>query len=82
MGFLSRNFTLEELCVTGTGLPNIPDAGHTEKMLYLATYILQPIRNKSNYEDVTSFSVNRKGNDVWDMLAVHLLIITAFTLQP
>ena len=42
---LSDNFTLEELCVTNTGAVNIPNEAQTEKLLYLATYILQPIRN-------------------------------------
>lgn len=42
---LSTNFTLEELCVTNTGAVNVPNEVQTEKLLYLATYILQPIRN-------------------------------------
>lgn len=46
MAKLTENFTLEELTVTNTGLPNVPDTVQTEKLLYLATYILQPIRNK------------------------------------
>lgn len=43
---LTANFTLEELCVTDTGAVNVPNEAQTEKLLYLATYILQPIRNK------------------------------------
>lgn len=46
MGLISKNFTLEELCVTETGLPNIPDDEAKSKLLYLATYLLQPIRDK------------------------------------
>lgn len=46
MAKLTENFTLEELTVTETGLPNVPDSVQTEKLLYLATYILQPIRNR------------------------------------
>ena len=46
MARLTENFTLEELTVTDTGLPNIPSEVQTEKLLYLATYILQPIRQK------------------------------------
>ena len=42
---LTTNFTLEELCVTDTGLPNMPDGAAQSKLLYLAIYILQPIRN-------------------------------------
>lgn len=43
---LSKNFTLEEMVVTNTGLPNIPQDIHKEKLLYLANYIMQPIRDK------------------------------------
>lgn len=46
MGKLTKSFTLEELCVTSTGLPNIPDDTAKEKLLYLATFVLQPIRDK------------------------------------
>lgn len=42
---LSDNFNLEEFCVTDTGLPNMPDGAAQSKLLYLAIYILQPIRN-------------------------------------
>ncbi len=51
---LSRNFTLEELIRTNTGLLNNPDEACREKLLYLATYILQPIRDKFGTIDVTS----------------------------
>lgn len=43
---LTENFTLEELTTTNTGLPNVPTNQEQEKLLYLATYILQPIRSK------------------------------------
>lgn len=43
---LSKNFTLDELCHTDTGLPNSPTLAQEEKLLYLACYILQPIRDK------------------------------------
>lgn len=43
---LSENFSIEELTVTETGLFNTPGAAELEKLLYLATYILQPIRNQ------------------------------------
>lgn len=46
MAKLTENFTLEELTVTNTGLPNVPNSLQVEKLLYLATYILQPIRDK------------------------------------
>lgn len=51
---LTKNFTLEELCVTETGLPNIPDKYAQVKLFYLATYILQPIRNKFGALKITS----------------------------
>ena len=43
---LSPNFTLEELCATSTGAANVPNEVQTKTLLYLVTYILQPIRNK------------------------------------
>jgi len=42
---LSKNFTLEELTRTDTGLPNNPEYTDHQRLLYLATYILQPIRD-------------------------------------
>jgi zinc D-Ala-D-Ala carboxypeptidase len=46
LGNLTKDFSISELTVTNTGLPNVPNQIQTEKLLYLATYILQPIRNK------------------------------------
>lgn len=43
---LTKNFSLEELLVTETGLPNQPNSLCVLKLLYLATYLLQPTRNK------------------------------------
>ena len=43
---LSKNFTLEELTVTNTGASNVPNEEQKRKLLYLATYLLQPIRDK------------------------------------
>ena len=51
---LSENFSLEELCRTETGVVNQPGEKELEKLLYLATYILQPIRNKFGEITVTS----------------------------
>ena len=42
---LSKNFTLSELARTDTGLPNEPNYHEQQKLLYLATFILQPIRD-------------------------------------
>jgi len=46
MTSLSENFTLEELARTCTGAPNEPDDRAREKLLYLANFILQPIRDR------------------------------------
>ena len=43
---LSKNFTLEELCVTDTGIDNVPDDAHKEKLFRLANSLLQPVRDK------------------------------------
>ena len=43
---LSENFSLDELTATTTGLPNQPDEETEVKLLYLANYVLQPIRNR------------------------------------
>lgn len=43
---LTKNFTLEELCVTSTGLRNVPEAQSVDKLLLLAWFILQPSRDK------------------------------------
>lgn len=61
---LTKNFTLEELTVTETGLSNIPDDNAIRSLLYLATYILQPIRGMWGALIITSgyrsFEVNKK----------------------
>lgn len=43
---LSPNFTLAELTVTGTGLPNVPNEAEIESLRTLAMRILQPIRDR------------------------------------
>lgn len=52
---LSENFTLEELIATQTGIENVPGPVEKDKLLYLTTYILQPIRN---YFGVRVFSTS------------------------
>jgi hypothetical protein len=42
---LSKNFTLEELLVTGTGLPNNPGKHEIENLIELTTHVLQPLRD-------------------------------------
>lgn len=51
---LSANFTLEELCHTDTGASNVPDEAQRYKLLLIAQYLLQPIRNKFGVIHVTS----------------------------
>lgn len=42
---LTKNFTLEEMTVTNTGLPNVPNKMHITNMIMLATMLLQPVRD-------------------------------------
>lgn len=42
---LSKSFTLAELCVTGTGKPNVPGADETKALQALVGDILQPLRD-------------------------------------
>lgn len=51
---LTKNFTLEELCHTDTGVPNVPNDEQRYKLLLLAYYLLQPIRNVHGTVHVTS----------------------------
>lgn len=51
---LTKDFTLEELIHTDTGIPNVPTDAETTKLLYIAAYLLQPIRDKWGKIIVTS----------------------------
>jgi hypothetical protein len=51
---LSPNFTLKELTATDTGIENEPLSIERDKLLYLAWYILQPIRDMWGRIRVTS----------------------------
>lgn len=51
---LTANFTLEELCVTDADLSNEPTGGEAAKLLYLASYVLQPIRGEWGPMQITS----------------------------
>lgn len=42
---LSKDFTLEELTVTSTGLPNVPSKEEIERLILLCEKVLQPTRN-------------------------------------
>lgn len=61
---LSNNFTLEELCKTNTGLPNVPDEKEKAFLKLLAVFILQPVRDEFGQFDVSSgyrsFRVNKE----------------------
>lgn len=59
-----KNFTLEEMTRTNTGLPNTPTTEEEKKLLWMATYVLQPIRDEWGRLYTTSgfrsFDVNFK----------------------
>lgn len=58
-----ENFTLEEMMRTQTGLQNATTLAEAKSLLWMATYILQPIRDKWGRLFVTSafrsFAVNK-----------------------
>lgn len=51
---MTENFLLNELIATNTGLANEPNEIERQKLLYLAIYILQPIRNEWGRLQITS----------------------------
>lgn len=51
---LTENFTIEELTATSTGLNNAPGERESEKLLYVAAYLLQPVRSRWGRVMVTS----------------------------
>lgn len=51
---LSENFTLEELCVTDTDLPNVPPVAFLINLKQLATKVLQRLRNRWGKTKVNS----------------------------
>lgn len=51
---LSRDFTLQELTRTDTGLENAPGKPEVERLFYLVTYVLQPVRDRWGPLAVTS----------------------------
>jgi uncharacterized protein YcbK (DUF882 family) len=51
---LSKNFTLNELTRTDTGLPNVPDEKEKAFLLLLAIFLLQPIRDRHGRLKVNS----------------------------
>lgn len=42
---ISENFTLEEMCMTNTGLENIPGKSEIQNIAELVKNVLQPLRN-------------------------------------
>lgn len=54
MGYLSENFTSEELCVTSTGLDNRPTLLAYRHLADLVWNVLQPLRDKFGPVTVTS----------------------------
>lgn len=51
---LSPNFTLAEMTVTNTGLPNVPNAQQIRNLRHLVLNILQPLRDAIGPVKVTS----------------------------
>lgn len=51
---LSKNFSLDEMTVTSTSGANRPAQAHTEKLLYMCSYLLQPIRDEFGPVQVNS----------------------------
>lgn len=45
---ISKNFSLKEMLVTSTGIPNVPSDKEIENMKTLAVKILQPLREYMN----------------------------------
>jgi hypothetical protein len=43
---LSKNFSLAELTTTSTSGSNVPTLEHTDKLLYVSQYLLQPVRDE------------------------------------
>lgn len=50
----TKNFSLEELCKTDTGIENVPAYAEAEKLMYLAHFILQPTRDRFGALKITS----------------------------
>jgi zinc D-Ala-D-Ala carboxypeptidase len=59
---LSENFTLEEMTRTDAPFSNSPNGQSTEKLIYLASYLLQPLRNRFGRIHVTSGFRSREVN--------------------
>lgn len=51
---LSKNFTLEEMCATSTGVLNAVNDEAKRSLLYLCQYVLQPVRNEIGALKITS----------------------------
>lgn len=60
---LSANFTLDELTITSTRLPNEPTEEQKQLLQYVAQYLLQPIRDRFGRIRVTSGFRSREVND-------------------
>lgn len=60
---LTNNFSIEELTHTDTDFKNIPDQPELEKLLYLATYVLEPIRRQFGAVKINSAFRSKQVND-------------------
>jgi len=43
---LTTHFSLDEFCRTNTGLYNIPEEAEIQRLFYLCTFLLEPIRER------------------------------------
>ena len=62
---LSKNFSLKEMLVTSTGIPNVPTDKEIDNMKTLAVKILQPLREYMNRPIIVtsgyrSYDVNKR----------------------
>ena len=63
---LSKNFTEAELTKTNTGILNYCNWPESERLFYLANYLLQPIRDKFGALQISSGYRNEKVNNAVD----------------
>lgn len=60
----TKNFSFEELSITTIGIPNDPDRVCKHHLLLLATYILQPIRDRFGIIKINSAYRSGHVNDL------------------
>ena len=61
--YLSRSFTLSEMCQTDTGLDNVCGTDSAQSLYYLCQFILQPARDMFGRIDISSGYRSPEVND-------------------